>query len=82
MVKTGSMQQRRGGLRSNARQLLAVCMSGVLFLSGGQAAADNLLEGLQHRTLQQQLEVTARLAITGSDAKCELFTPATRVPPN
>ncbi|KFH03918.1 SAG-related sequence SRS16C [Toxoplasma gondii VAND] len=81
VMMMGSMQQRRGGLRSNARQLLAVCMSGVLFLSSGQAVADNLLEGLLHRTLQQQLEVTARLTVAGSDAKCDFFTPTTQDSP-
>ncbi|KEP67417.1 UNVERIFIED_CONTAM: SAG-related sequence SRS40A [Hammondia hammondi] len=52
MAKTARIQQRRGGLKSKARNLMAVCMGGVLLLSSGQAIADYLREGALQRSLQ------------------------------
>ncbi|CBZ54365.1 SRS domain-containing protein [Neospora caninum Liverpool] len=52
MAKTVRMDQRRGGFKSRARKLMAVCMGGVLLLSCGQAAAEYLREGTLQRNLQ------------------------------
>nr|CCA30047.1 SRS domain-containing protein [Neospora caninum Liverpool]CEL71260.1 TPA: SRS domain-containing protein [Neospora caninum Liverpool] len=52
MAKSVTMEQRRGGLKSRARKLMAVCMGGVLLLSGGVVAGDYLREGTRQRNLQ------------------------------
>ncbi|KFG55025.1 SAG-related sequence SRS40A [Toxoplasma gondii FOU] len=52
MTKAARMEQRRRGFKSEARKLLAMCSSGVLLLSIGQAAAEYLREGTLQRNLQ------------------------------
>ncbi|KFH05384.1 SAG-related sequence SRS12B [Toxoplasma gondii VAND] len=54
MARTGKVQQRRGGLRSGARKLVAVCLSGVVLLSGGSVVATEPVEGLLRRNLDTQ----------------------------
>ncbi|CBZ50537.1 srs domain-containing protein [Neospora caninum Liverpool] len=57
---------------------MAVCIGGVLLLYGGQAVPDQLREGLQNQSLQQQAVALARLTVKGTDAMCELSAPATQ----
>ncbi|CBZ54362.1 SRS domain-containing protein [Neospora caninum Liverpool] len=54
MARAARMNRRLGGFRSRARKLMALCMGGVLLLSGGHAVADYLREGTLRRNLQAE----------------------------
>ncbi|CBZ50529.1 srs domain-containing protein [Neospora caninum Liverpool] len=75
MVNPGRMQRRRGGLKSQACKLMAVCVGGVLLISSGEAVPDQPREGLLRRNLQDALRRTGTLSgpeIDGQVATCEL----------
>ncbi|CBZ50536.1 srs domain-containing protein [Neospora caninum Liverpool] len=75
MVNPGRMQRRRGGWKSQARKLMAVCVGGVLLISSGEAVPDQPREGLLRRNLQDALRRTGTLSgpeITGQVATCRL----------
>ncbi|CBZ50522.1 srs domain-containing protein [Neospora caninum Liverpool] len=74
MARTGKMQQRRGGFRSKARKLIALSMGGVLLLSSGLAAADQLREGLLGRSLSGEI-TNVDPSIDNAVATCS-FSPA------
>nr|CCA30049.1 SRS domain-containing protein [Neospora caninum Liverpool]CEL71262.1 TPA: SRS domain-containing protein [Neospora caninum Liverpool] len=74
MARTARMDRRREGFKAGARKLMAVCMGGVLLLSGGMVAGEYLREG----TLQRNLQALSRDAtqsppkFDGQIATCEL----------
>nr|CCA30046.1 SRS domain-containing protein [Neospora caninum Liverpool]CEL71259.1 TPA: SRS domain-containing protein [Neospora caninum Liverpool] len=74
MAKAARMDQRRGGFRSRARKLMALCIGGVLLLSGGHAGADYLREGTLQRDLDQQPEAETQTepVFSGQVATCTL----------
>ncbi|EPR58094.1 SAG-related sequence SRS16B [Toxoplasma gondii TgCatPRC2] len=74
MERTGNMQQRLGGFKSQVRKLMAVCIGGILLLSSGQGLADSLHEGLQSLSLKSQVGVSSKVDVTGTHAKCEFST--------
>nr|CCA30057.1 SRS domain-containing protein [Neospora caninum Liverpool]CEL71270.1 TPA: SRS domain-containing protein [Neospora caninum Liverpool] len=51
MARTSRMEHRRGGIRSKARKLMAVCMGGVLLFSGGAIVSAEPVDDLLHRNL-------------------------------
>ncbi|PFH35624.1 SAG-related sequence [Besnoitia besnoiti] len=54
MARSIRTEWRRGGLKSKACKLLAVCVGGVLVLRSGQVGAHESQEGLLRRTLQDE----------------------------
>ncbi|CBZ55762.1 SRS domain-containing protein [Neospora caninum Liverpool] len=74
MARAARMQQRRGGCRSKARKLIAVCMGGVFLLCSRHAVADQPGEGALSRTLEvpSGSATMDEPAFTGQEATCEL----------
>ncbi|KFG55029.1 SAG-related sequence SRS40F [Toxoplasma gondii FOU] len=74
MARTARVEQRRGGFKSKARKFVAVCVGGVLLLSGGQAAADYLREGAAQRSLEALQEDATHTGpvFSGQTASCTL----------
>ncbi|RQX67568.1 SAG-related sequence SRS15B [Toxoplasma gondii CAST] len=71
MARSGGMLQRGRGFKSRARKLMALCMGGVLLLSGGQAAAEPWPEGMKHRNLEATF-TAVEPAYTDAVATCDL----------
>ncbi|KEP60551.1 UNVERIFIED_CONTAM: SAG-related sequence SRS16E [Hammondia hammondi] len=74
MARTGFMQQRRGGFKTKARMLMAVCVSGVLLLSNGPSAANKVTEGLQSQNSGPGAATQEGPTFEGEVAKCVLKT--------
>ncbi|CBZ50538.1 srs domain-containing protein [Neospora caninum Liverpool] len=74
MSTSGSLRQRRGGVGSKARRLMAVCMGGVLLFCSGEGVADHVREGLQNRGLEEvhSDDAKPKLTVKGTTARCEL----------
>ncbi|CBZ49964.1 srs domain-containing protein [Neospora caninum Liverpool] len=76
MARTSRIQPRRGGARSKARKLMAVCLGGVLLFSGGGAVSREPVEGLLRRFSASGADETQEGTPTNSVATC---TSATQV---
>nr|CCA30048.1 SRS domain-containing protein [Neospora caninum Liverpool]CEL71261.1 TPA: SRS domain-containing protein [Neospora caninum Liverpool] len=74
MAKSVRMEQRRGGLKSRARKLMALSIGGVLLLSGGVVAGDYLREEARQRNLQALSREATQSGpkFDGQIATCEL----------
>nr|CCA30108.1 SRS domain-containing protein [Neospora caninum Liverpool]CEL71354.1 TPA: SRS domain-containing protein [Neospora caninum Liverpool] len=74
MAKAARMEQRRGGFKSRARKLMALCMGGVLLVSSGKVAAEYLREGTLQRNLdpQPEAETQSEPVFSGQVATCTL----------
>ncbi|CBZ51477.1 SRS domain-containing protein [Neospora caninum Liverpool] len=52
MARTQRMPRLGGGFRSSASKLMGICLGGVVIFCSGHATADNFLEGIHNRGLQ------------------------------
>ncbi|PFH35654.1 SAG-related sequence [Besnoitia besnoiti] len=68
MARSIRREPRRGGLKSNARKLLAACVGGVLLLTSGQVEAQQPQDGL----LRRVLEVSGEPSLKDNTATCRL----------
>ncbi|CBZ49967.1 srs domain-containing protein [Neospora caninum Liverpool] len=72
MARASRMKQYHGELRSKVRKLMAVCLGGVLLISGGGAVAGEPFEGLLRRSLTSGRDGNRDgTAATNSVATCQ-----------
>nr|CCA30006.1 SRS domain-containing protein [Neospora caninum Liverpool]CEL71219.1 TPA: SRS domain-containing protein [Neospora caninum Liverpool] len=81
MARTSRIQQYHGELRSKVRKLMAVCLGGVLLISGGGAAAGEPVEGLLRRSLASAADGSQTgTVVNNSVATCEGQSEAAATP--
>nr|CEL72443.1 TPA: hypothetical protein BN1205_011263 [Toxoplasma gondii VEG] len=78
MAISRSMRRRRGGFGSKARNMIAVCMGGVLLFCSGEAVAEHMLEGIQRRNLNgtaRSIQPEIKDAVATCTLKAEAAAP-------